>query len=453
MGAVCPAPLPRQRDPFCICHSQPSHFLTNPGRGRQALDAFFAHLFIHLLTITLVGCPRYAPCMRQMLLPGKWRFFSPRISLPPGVVTHFSSTKKTQCDGSAPCTRCSRLGLQCVLMRPAGRRGRPKKSLIRLAARASLPRIHSPDSERSPTSGVRNDPSPAGETSLRGDATCNPVAPRESNSESQSSSPPGEFVAINDSNVEIDDAAPLAFDNVDSPGYEGAWLAATYLCQVSSRNFWAAGPGRDSSGLPTDTLPSLSFTPAAPSGENTSLLRPINALASIDLDEASAYNILQLLLKPDATRGPSGIFDDLQLDASVAMRCLYGDADAPCPLELSLALLAMGIEFHASSLSPELQANKDIIVDTLRIEFLKRIPVLTWKSTDINCYQALALSLASLTWCLNDHLGDVAVRWNGMAQLLLDTLPNAPGSMSEPSGLYDWYVPSAARLQSLPYKF
>jgi hypothetical protein len=148
-------------------------------------------------------------------------------------------------------------------------------------------------------------------------------------------------------------------------------------------------------------------------------------LDSLGLDEVSGHMILDQLFQKSGDHGFFGMLNDLQLNADIVMRTFQADEAPPCPPELGFALLAIGLEVYSSSLSSDLQQNKNMIVDTLRIEFLKRIPPLTWKSTDLNFYQGVALSLASFTWCLDRQLADVAGQWNGIARVLLHSLIKA----------------------------
>ncbi|KAF5654324.1 xylanolytic transcriptional activator xlnR [Fusarium sp. NRRL 25303] len=51
-------------------------------------------------------------------------------------------------------------------------------------------------------------------------------------------------------------------------------------------------------------------------------------------------------------------------------------------------------------------------------ESLKLMPMLAWKSSDINVSQTMSLLLASHTWCLQSGMAEIACRWNAIAGLI-----------------------------------
>jgi hypothetical protein len=221
--------------------------------------------------------------------------------------------------------------------------------------------------------------------------------------------------------------------DLETPGRDGVWMAAATLCQVYSRE---DGSGPVEHGFEPIQAPALpQFPNTSMSGSTATPLTPLDQYPSpnpchplhdlehLGLDGSAAFNILHGLLLQATRHGPSSILGDLRLDPSLAIQCLYGKVHPRYPPELTLALLAIALELYPSQLSGQVQENRVLLIDTLRIEFLKRIPVVTWKSTDVNCYQPLVLSLASFTWCMDEQLAAVAAQWNGVAQLLLNALP------------------------------
>ncbi|KAG4272944.1 hypothetical protein FPRO04_14598, partial [Fusarium proliferatum] len=209
-------------------------------------------------------------------------------------------------------------------------------------------------------------------------------------------------------------------------GPNGRWIAAEALCQVFSSNGSIEGPFHDAARFmngANEPPPELSDPPSG-------IIRILN---SIGIDNDTANQILVHFINQTARdHGPYGIVNEMQLDAAVVMRSLQGEHVPQCPLELSLALLAIGLELYSHLVHPDIQFQRSMIVDTLRIEFLSRIPPLTWKSAKLSYHQVVALSLASFTWCLDQELADVAGQWNGIAHVLLATLTktsNAPSSL------------------------
>lgn len=225
------------------------------------------------------------------------------------------------------------------------------------------------------------------------------------------------------------DIAQHAHSDADTLSNDGAWIAATALCRVYSHDEQSSGLN---SGGPQEAVSMYAAGPlgrvdgrsmsTSSSSNSTSALQPVDHLSALGLDMSTAYSILDHLFLQAAKHGPLSILNDLHLNATIATQCFLDKAHPRCPVELTLSLLAIALELYPDLLPRNIYENKDIIIDTLRIEFLKRIPTLTWKTTDINHSQSLALSLASYAWCLNSQLSAIAAQWNGVAQLLLNAL-------------------------------
>lgn len=239
--------------------------------------------------------------------------------------------------------------------------------------------------------------------------------------------------------------APFGGD-LETPGRDGVWMAAATLCQVYSRED-VSGPlehGYEPVQVPVfsqflnTSMSASAATPLTPLDQYLSPnpSQPLHDLEQLGLDGRAAFNILRGLLLQATRHGPFSILGDLRLDPSLTIQCLYGKEHPRYPPELTLALLAIALELYPSQLPGQVHENRALLIDTLRIEFLKRIPVITWKSTDVNCYQPLVLSLASFTWCMDEQLAAVAAQWNGVAQLLLNALP--PPSDHETETFHNW---------------
>ncbi|KAK8011600.1 hypothetical protein PG990_010565 [Apiospora arundinis] len=92
-------------------------------------------------------------------------------------------------------------------------------------------------------------------------------------------------------------------------------------------------------------------------------------------------------------------------------------------------LLAVGLQLDIVPLSAELNGRVELLIDTLRIESLKRIPMLAWKSSGMNVSQSLALLMASHTWSLKSGITEIAGRWNAMAGLIWHDLVRVDNSV------------------------
>lgn len=176
----------------------------------------------------------------------------------------------------------------------------------------------------------------------------------------------------------------------------------------------------NASNLATDS------NPRTPSRWLTTYSSPtcLNTLADINFDPSAASALLEHTLSKTTDLGIFGILNHPQLSISLGAGCLDEryDADPHSAQELVFAMLAMTIELDPTTLPPHLRPNKDMLVDTLRIEFLKLIPTLTWKSADLRLSQCAALVLASYTWSLKQGLVEIAGRWNDLARLIWDEI-------------------------------
>ena len=191
--------------------------------------------------------------------------------------------------------------------------------------------------------------------------------------------------------------------------------AAAALCQVSFDS------AEVFTGAEQTCSPSI-LTASTDTDLTSNRLLSNDPLDSLALDNHAVHGILEHFFQMAQDHCLYSIVAETNLDADAVVRALYGEKDSTYPLELCLAVLAIAIEVSPAHLGSSIQMNKNVIVDTLRIEFLRRIPPLAWKSTEINLYQCIALCLASFTWCLNEHIAEIAARWNGIAQVILNTL-------------------------------
>lgn len=138
------------------------------------------------------------------------------------------------------------------------------------------------------------------------------------------------------------------------------------------------------------------------------------------LDWSSAT---QLLLRNFADPQRLGIFTILpHLNSGTVTDILldrYSDEGPSSPsMVLLYALIAIGLELELGSSSTEHVSHIELVIDSLRIEALNRIPILTWKSKDIQLDQAMILLLFSHIWAMKTDLVDVAPRWNSLATII-----------------------------------
>lgn len=150
-------------------------------------------------------------------------------------------------------------------------------------------------------------------------------------------------------------------------------------------------------------------------------------LACFGLDDASAQNILELLQKSADSLGLLTVLKELHFDPAFLVACSRNDISASpqCPPELCNVLLAVGIELQSDSLRRQVLENKNIIIDCLRVEFLKQTPNLAWKSPAIKVGHCIGFLLASYVWCLDPQVFGIASRWNDLARVLLDDLQSS----------------------------
>lgn len=94
--------------------------------------------------------------------------------------------------------------------------------------------------------------------------------------------------------------------------------------------------------------------------------------------------------------------------------------------EAVLCMLAVGVELNLTDTVKHLQRDGGcLLLDSLRIETLKRTPLLAWKSKDFHISQAISLVIFSQTWCLEKSLLQVAKIWNSLASIIVgDVLQN-----------------------------
>lgn len=166
---------------------------------------------------------------------------------------------------------------------------------------------------------------------------------------------------------------------------------------------------------------------ATPQSRESVTREPNDELASFGLDETSAQKVLELLLTSADSLGLLTILNEMNLDPASLVACFRNrtSASSQCPPELCNLFLAVGIELQPDSLHPQLLENKNIIVDCLRVEFLKQTPTLAWKSPAIKIGHCVGFLLASYVWCLDPQVSGIASRWNDLARILLDDLKSS----------------------------
>ncbi|KXJ88863.1 hypothetical protein Micbo1qcDRAFT_197173 [Microdochium bolleyi] len=172
-----------------------------------------------------------------------------------------------------------------------------------------------------------------------------------------------------------------------------------------------------------------SRTPPAELGqpESSDHVPSPNHLRSLGIDEAVAFHSLRNLFDLAPKLGFMSVLSGTGLDASVVMESLRASrVGSPCPLEFSLALLAFALELCPVSFPIHVELDRHVIIDTLRIDFLGRIPSLTQRSARVSYYHPLALTLASAVWCHNPDLAALCAQWNSLAQLLVDLVSESP---------------------------
>jgi hypothetical protein len=89
---------------------------------------------------------------------------------------------------------------------------------------------------------------------------------------------------------------------------------------------------------------------------------------------------------------------------------------------LVCALLATALQAEADT-GPSLSGGaRELLIDTLRVQALQSIPILTWKSRALNLDQVLVLLLLSYTWCWKESLSEISSRWVSLARVIWQDL-------------------------------
>lgn len=141
-------------------------------------------------------------------------------------------------------------------------------------------------------------------------------------------------------------------------------------------------------------------------------------LRSLDLEPE--YDV-QVLIRNFANPSSLGIFCILP---EFALGSEHDDPSAinwvslSLPPEVLCILLAIGLQLELADPCAVPRDNAKLTIDTLRIEALKHIPVLTWISREMRLSQAISLVLASHTWCMQTFLIEISTAWNSLASII-----------------------------------
>ncbi|KAH7218887.1 hypothetical protein DER44DRAFT_61275 [Fusarium oxysporum] len=292
---------------------------------------------------------------------------------------------KTQCDGQSPCARCRRLQTACLYKRPVRRPGRPRLN-----------------SGRRRETGGGSDP----------------------------------FAD------QLEFSSPRREDSTDHPRTDNVAREDSISSSGDIPNQLSTGPEEDNSAqsndIPPDNLTSNhgdsaidieghtqveQLTPRHHNEESTTHLHSEIHATVTSLDEAfalgldiqTAQYILSQVFDQSARLGIFAILSHLPPDMSPTSLLNQSEGQ---PRELALMLLAVGLQLNFIWLPIDVQYSLELLIDTLRIESLKLMPMLAWKSSDINISQTMSLLLASHTWCLQSGMAEIACRWNAIAGLI-----------------------------------
>lgn len=153
----------------------------------------------------------------------------------------------------------------------------------------------------------------------------------------------------------------------------------------------------------------------------------IDDLGVLGLDQTSIARLLERYLS-SATR--SGIFcvlapwqETLVTITNNLPADLCTEVISHEPLSsLCCALLAIALQADSGVGNTSSIGDTELLIDTLRVEALKSIPKLTWKSRTLNFDQALVLLLLSHVWCLKEDLSEISNRWTSLARIIWQDL-------------------------------
>ncbi|KAK8088439.1 hypothetical protein PG997_003400 [Apiospora hydei] len=141
----------------------------------------------------------------------------------------------------------------------------------------------------------------------------------------------------------------------------------------------------------------------------------LDEVAELGLDPGVARDILLRLFERPGEHAILGLLSELPPELSPSSLLDPSNRQAR---ELAMMLLAAGLQMEIVPMPADLDGRVEFLIDTLRIESLKRIPMLAWKSSSMNVSQSLALLIASYTWSLKTGITEIACRWNTMAGLI-----------------------------------
>ncbi|CVK83939.1 uncharacterized protein FMAN_01185 [Fusarium mangiferae] len=292
---------------------------------------------------------------------------------------------KTQCDGQSPCTRCRRLQTACLYKRPVRRPGRPRLNTGRRRETGRGSDLFADQLEV---------PAPR-----REDSTDYPRTENAAREESISSSD-------------------------DIPNQSSTWSGegnAAQSNEIPPDNL-TSNPGDSAIDIEGHTQVEQ-LTPMHHDEDSTTHLQPRTHARFTSLDEAFALGFdiqtaQYILSQVFDQSGRLGIFAILShLPPDMSPTSLLNQSEGQ-PRELALMLLAVGLQLNFVWLPIDVQYSLELLIDTLRIESLKLMPMLAWKSSDINVSHTMSLLLASHTWCLQTGMAEIACRWNAIAGLI-----------------------------------
>ncbi|KAF2009031.1 hypothetical protein BU24DRAFT_455947, partial [Aaosphaeria arxii CBS 175.79] len=291
---------------------------------------------------------------------------------------------KTQCDAGSPCSRCRRLGLECGDNRPVRRRGRPKRHTADRTGLAPVQLL--------------------------------PSAPTCTNCDDEGSGDVGDDMEP--------DSIDTATHSEQSPSFVP--LGESPLPLEHER----ISPLHRPSSIDEQLVMSYSAGTSPIEDEETSGLSVVyrDAGANDPIPNEKSEYLLTLGLSLDiVTRLLSHSFAEITWWGLLAI--ILDDATGPREYlltantssdswEILCALLAIALQVDDSATCLAPHVSPELVIDTLRIEALRHIPTLTWKSCDVKLSQASILVLFSHFWCMHDSLVTIALSWNSLARII-----------------------------------
>lgn len=164
----------------------------------------------------------------------------------------------------------------------------------------------------------------------------------------------------------------------------------------------------------------------------------LDDLDVLGLHQASIAHLLERYLSPSKRSGVFCIlaqFEDLlyinELLPGLNTGCVHNGTLS----SLKCALLAIALQSESGIGGPVLNGDVELLIDTLRVEALKSVPVLTWKSRALNLDQVLVLLFLSHTWCMKESFSEISNRWTSLARVIWNDLQRYSQNWDHPSGV------------------